>query len=475
MVSNGNVVFKKGDIVWAKVRGFPWWPGVIRRIIVLKNNKSDSSEEKKYVIDFIGDNSHVQLPLNKLEIFEEKSCKYSLNKNKRLQNAIEKAKRMKKEEKYKENKEDTTTINSKEKSEDNDTKFLGKKIKSINSIKENLLAKKKSKNEAVQTEKHSNPNIKININLNVVNTNHNIVNIQSTATSFEQKNYKIINDDESSVNQSQIEEENYEKKLKTLIMNLLNYPIEMPSNTSQKYIIKSLNEFISILNNKENKLNNFYELTKDIIPVLMTFTSHKDDNILEKSCDILSNLTQKILSEIFNFDNMENIEKNYDNIDLEEVENNIENLLCEKSLNNVKDFDSRKINNKNNPKIEERKNCKIDDENVRFIYDNFLKIVNSDKKTINDYKKIYDEFFSKTYNKYNNLDKNLAKKRKIVCQTLYHLLKKIMPFEKEFIQKFIILLEYKLRQENPNLGKKYINNIQLFIKKIHEIINKKKG
>ena len=475
MVSNGNVVFKKGDIVWAKVRGFPWWPGVIRRIIVLKNNKSDSSEEKKYVIDFIGDNSHVQLPLNKLEIFEEKSCKYTLNKNKRLQNAIEKAKRMKKEEKYKENKEDTTTINSKEKSEDNDTKFLGKKIKSINSIKENLLAKKKSKNEAVQTEKHSNPNIKININLNVVNTNHNIVNIQSTATSFEQKNYKIINDEESSVNQSQIEEENYEKKLKTLIMNLLNYPIEMPSNTSQKYIIKSLNEFISILNNKENKLNNFYELTKDIIPVLMSFTNNRDDNILGKSCDILFNLKQKILSEIFNFDDMENIEKNYDNIDLEEVENNIENLLCEKTLNNVKDFDSRKINNKNITKIEERKNCKIDDENVRFIYDNFLKIVNSDKKTINDYKKIYDEFFSKTYNKYNNLDKNLAKKRKIVCQTLYHLLKKIMPFEKEFIQKFIILLEYKLRQENPNLGKKYINNIQLFIKKIHEIINKKKG
>ena len=475
MVSNGNIVFKKGDIVWAKVRGFPWWPGVIRRIIVLKNNKSDSSEEKKYVIDFIGDNSHVQLPLNKLEIFEEKSCKYSLNKNKRLQNAIEKAKRMKKEEKYKENKEDTTTINSKEKSEDNDTKFLGKKIKSINSIKENLLAKKKSKNEAVQTEKHSNPNIKININLNVVNTNHNIVNIQSTATSFEQKNYKIINDDESSVNQSQIEEENYEKKLKTLIMNLLNYPIEMPSNTSQKYIIKSLNEFISILNNKENKLNNFYELTKDIIPVLMSFTNNRDDNILGKSCDILFNLKQKILSEIFNFDDMENIEKNYDNIDLEEVENNIENLLCEKTLNNVKDFDSRKINNKNITKIEERKNCKIDDENVRFIYDNFLKIVNSDKKTINDYKKIYDEFFSKTYNKYNNLDKNLAKKRKIVCQTLYHLLKKIMPFEKEIIQKFIILLEYKLRQENPNLGKKYINNIQLFIKKIHEIINKKKG
>jgi len=474
MVSNGNVVFKKGDIVWAKVRGFPWWPGVIRHILS-KNNKNDSSEEKIFLIDFIGDESHVKLPLNKIEIFEEKSCKYSLNKNKKLQNAIEKAKRMKKTEKYKENKDDTTTINSKDKSEDNDSKFLGKKIKSLNSIKENLLAKKKSKNEAVQTEKNSNPNIKININLNVVSTNHNIVNIQSSTTSFEQKNYKIVNDDDSSVNQSQTEEENYEKKLKTLIMNLLNYPIEMPTNTSQKHIIKSLNEFISILNDKENKLNNLYELTKDIIPVLLTFTNHRDDNILGKSTEILSDLTQKILSEIFNFDNMENIVKNYEHIDLEEVENNIDFLLCEKSLNNVKDFEQRKINNKNITKIEERKNYKIDDENVKFIYDNLSKIINSDIKIINDYQKIYDEFFSKTYNKYNDLDMKLAKKRKIVCQTLYHLFKKIMPFDKEFIQKFVILLEYKLRQETPNLGKKYINNIQLFIKKIHEIINKKKG
>jgi len=474
MVSNGNVVFKKGDIVWAKVRGFPWWPGVIRHILS-KNNKNDSSEEKIFLIDFIGDESHVKLPLNKIEIFEEKSSKYSLNKNKKLQNAIEKAKRMKKTEKYKENKDDTTTINSKDKSEDNDSKFLGKKIKSLNSIKENLLAKKKSKNEAVQTEKNSNPNIKININLNVVSTNHNIVNIQSSTTSFEQKNYKIVNDDDSSVNQSQTEEENYEKKLKTLIMNLLNYPIEMPTNTSQKHIIKSLNEFISILNDKENKLNNLYELTKDIIPVLLTFTNHRDDNILGKSTEILSDLTQKILSEIFNFDNMENIVKNYEHIDLEEVENNIDFLLCEKSLNNVKDFEQRKINNKNITKIEERKNYKIDDENVKFIYDNLSKIINSDIKIINDYQKIYDEFFSKTYNKYNDLDMKLAKKRKIVCQTLYHLFKKIMPFDKEFIQKFVILLEYKLRQETPNLGKKYINNIQLFIKKIHEIINKKKG
>ena len=22
--------FKKGEVVWAKIRGFPWWPGMVR-------------------------------------------------------------------------------------------------------------------------------------------------------------------------------------------------------------------------------------------------------------------------------------------------------------------------------------------------------------------------------------------------------------------------------------------------------------
>lgn len=24
--------FKKGDVVWAKIRGYPWWPGIVSAI-----------------------------------------------------------------------------------------------------------------------------------------------------------------------------------------------------------------------------------------------------------------------------------------------------------------------------------------------------------------------------------------------------------------------------------------------------------
>ena len=31
--------FRKGDLVWAKVRGFPWWPGMVTEKINLRQAK----------------------------------------------------------------------------------------------------------------------------------------------------------------------------------------------------------------------------------------------------------------------------------------------------------------------------------------------------------------------------------------------------------------------------------------------------
>jgi len=37
--------FKRGDIVWAKVRGFPWWPGIVKSInIKITQNDDDENE-----------------------------------------------------------------------------------------------------------------------------------------------------------------------------------------------------------------------------------------------------------------------------------------------------------------------------------------------------------------------------------------------------------------------------------------------
>lgn len=47
--------FSKGEIIWAKIKGFPWWPAIIGKI-----NGVDKSD-KKYKVDFIGENSQYLL------------------------------------------------------------------------------------------------------------------------------------------------------------------------------------------------------------------------------------------------------------------------------------------------------------------------------------------------------------------------------------------------------------------------------
>lgn len=49
-----QIDFKRGDLVWAKVRGYSWWPAKIGEVLKEKNDRS----ERKYKVDFIGDNTH---------------------------------------------------------------------------------------------------------------------------------------------------------------------------------------------------------------------------------------------------------------------------------------------------------------------------------------------------------------------------------------------------------------------------------
>jgi hypothetical protein len=83
--------FKKGEVVWAKVRGFPWWPGVVKTTL---NRLSKTQDEIKIVINFIGDNSHANLPPCKVEKFMPKFEEYANVKHKNLLNSISIAKKI---------------------------------------------------------------------------------------------------------------------------------------------------------------------------------------------------------------------------------------------------------------------------------------------------------------------------------------------------------------------------------------------
>ena len=82
-------LFKKGDIVWAKIRGYPWWPGIVQSSkIKLGTNREEINKEVKVLVNFLGDNTHAEIPLPKVEAYEKKYEEYSKTKKKTLQKAI---------------------------------------------------------------------------------------------------------------------------------------------------------------------------------------------------------------------------------------------------------------------------------------------------------------------------------------------------------------------------------------------------
>ena len=87
--------FAVGEIIWAKIRGHPWWPGLVKLNPKYQiTGVDDDSKEKKYLINFIGDNSHATLPKPKLAKFMSNYKTYSQTKKKNLLDSIKKAKEM---------------------------------------------------------------------------------------------------------------------------------------------------------------------------------------------------------------------------------------------------------------------------------------------------------------------------------------------------------------------------------------------
>ena len=79
--------FKKGDIVLAKIGGFPWWPAmVLIKFIQVASVRIE--KEPRILVNFIGDRSHAELPINKIESFKENIPDLSNVKSRSLYRSI---------------------------------------------------------------------------------------------------------------------------------------------------------------------------------------------------------------------------------------------------------------------------------------------------------------------------------------------------------------------------------------------------
>ncbi len=71
---------QKDELVWTKLRNFPWWPGVVV-----------SYEGAGVLVNFIGENSHATVPASKVCPYAENREKYAKGANAKLCKAIETA------------------------------------------------------------------------------------------------------------------------------------------------------------------------------------------------------------------------------------------------------------------------------------------------------------------------------------------------------------------------------------------------
>ena len=543
---------KEKDIVWAKIKGYPWWPGIIRNISNhLQTNPKGISKRKIYTVDFIGNKSHGEVTKKDIQSFRyyyEEHCK---TKNPSLMKSIELAKKL--ENKIVNNK----PIDSMDKDTDK-MNLLNKKRKESNKDEEN------NSNNTI-----NNNNIKINININVTNNNQRTVNINSFSNiknsnenndkkkqikmrkndknklkddeeyiyedneesdddeneeieeeynydeeslenelmDIKMNNYKYINNRNKdkdrlrlkskkrklvrglflnsgknikneifSENDSEIYDEKNEE-INKIIQKLVNYQIQIFNTQNQKLIIKELDNLQIAMKNNENINDNYNELYK----VLSTFTYNKNSEIVLKSTDLLTNLTYKIINDLFSLSEEEknlilkskqNIMKDdeYEYLEIKKLVDlvtNKNNNLDEMSINSKKNKYKKSSNEDNND------NANENNDKMKSINDNLSdNIINIIINNLNEnFIQISDDFFKNIYNKNDNgLDKNLAIKRKSACIKLLSLCRKTFPkLDEEYLKKIILFFEYKIRSEDPTLGKRYIKEIDDFYYKLKSI------
>lgn len=164
--------FNVGEIIWAKIRGYPWWPATI-------TGTKDDSREKIYRVSFIGDKTFANLPKKFLAKFEKEYKTYSNTKQKKLVESIKEAKKLynskaarnslfkdkKKgdnddEDSYEEEDDDNNSISSSEdnEEEEDNSSFLNKKRKK--SINNSVKGKKTAKPKIAKINSSSLVNIK---------------------------------------------------------------------------------------------------------------------------------------------------------------------------------------------------------------------------------------------------------------------------------------------------------------------------
>ena len=523
-----SITYKKGEIVWAKIQGYSWWPARITQIKLKLNIKKNRlgkiilqyEKEPIFNITFFPNDSTCKVRLKNLKKFIDKyNDRHREVKRKKLQKAIDIA---------------TKTFI---KENPNLSMEIKQKIFGLKLFSKNKFHKLKDYLSALEEEDHNGEN---DIQSFIESEADEIENYQKELKNKKSKAYigkkrklslKVEIENKKSGNSNTSEEDNdensydsrnssekkidnnrqYNKQIKKYSDELFRINIEIKRKNNKNNIINILDDIKNIINN-----NNFeydFNIVKDLLIILNSYTHYNNEVIMNKSLLLHKDIVDNFLESIFSYDikeiSLDNEKEEDDKL------NNIFDM-CEEiitSLNKMKNNKENSSKNKNriineNTHNEDIKDLDIiiikkDDENIENknvsnIY-NYENTNNSEEETKNKENKekeisdgnnyeepflndvlntpnyfskkiegqLYpDNFFEEIYLK-SHINTGTELLRKKMCLQLYNILKLVLPScQEDTFKKNIIFLEYLARKKDPLLGKKYMAIINMIYNKI---------
>ena len=378
-----SLTYKKGEIVWAKIQGYSWWPGRITQIklkLHIKKNRLGKiilhyEKEPLFYITFFPNDSRCKVRIKSISKFIDKYKQRSgETKRKKLKKAIDFATKAylrenpdlsfetkqkifnmklfakKKFNKFK--KYLSLLEEDEEQNGENDIQsFIDSEANEIEIYKKEL-KDKKNNNKLLLGNKRK-LELEEELKKNQRKRNNNLtMSEEEDEDSFDSRStYGKIND----------KKKKYNKELRKYSDELFRINIEIKRKNN-------INNIINILDNIENIINKTdfeydFNITKDLLIILNSYTHYNNETIMNKSLSLHKEIVSKYLQDIFSYDSIHEI----DIENTEEINDIINNAysLCEeiiKELDKIKTEKEKKslLSLKDKNKIL-NDNCKNDD------------------------------------------------------------------------------------------------------------------
>ena len=415
-----SLTYKKGEIVWAKIQGYSWWPGRITQIklkLHIKKNRLGKiilqyEKEPLFYITFFPNDSRCKVRIKSISKFIDKYKQRSgETKRKKLKKAIDFATKAylrenpdlsfetkqkifnmklfakKKFNKFK--KYLSLLEEDEEQNGENDIQsFIDSEANEIEIYKNELKDKKNNSKLLLGNKRKLELEEEIKRNKRKRNSNLTMSEEEDDDYSFDSRStYEKIND----------KKKKYNKELRKYSDELFRINIEIKRKNN-------INNIINILDNIENIINKTdfeydFNITKDLLIILNSYTHYNNETIMNKSLSLHKEIVSKYLQDIFSYDSIHEI----DIENTEEINDIINNAysLCEeiiKELDKIKTEKEKKsllsLKDKNKTLNDNSKNDDLKD----------LDIIVIKKEFDNSENKNMDNIYSSSIEVNNNLE-----------------------------------------------------------------------